>query len=113
MPIEEIKWDKHDVVDCDERGRATLGSEYAGERVFVYVSELPDAKELPLERETPEEIRKTLTRMLSWARENDIDTMTHLLDPHSGEVTDKHGETHQSPYSVEDSSADKSPQTET
>lgn len=101
MPVEKIQWDKHDIVECDDRGRATLGSEFAGERVFVYVAEVPDGGELagePVNRDTSE----VLSNMLSWARENDIETMTHLLDPETGIVTDKHGEEHQSPYSVED-----------
>ena len=98
MPIDEIQWDKHDVVECDERGRATLGSEYANERVFVYISELPDADEVG--EPVPDAEKNVLSQMLSWARENGIDTMTHLLNPVTGVVRDKHGEEHQSPYSL-------------
>jgi len=100
MPVEKINWDKHDVVDCDDRGRATLGSEYANERVFVYVAEIPDAGEIPAES-VGRDKSEVLSKMLSWANENDIETMTHLLDPINGIVTDKNGERHRSPYSLE------------
>ena len=100
MPIEKINWDKHDIVTCDDRGRATLGKEYANERVFVYIAEFPDRGELGSEP-VDEDIQSVLTKMLSWADRNDIDTMTHLLDPINGIVTDKNGNRHRSPYSVE------------
>jgi hypothetical protein len=45
MPVENINWDKHDVVECDDRGRATLGSEYANERVFVHVAPVAECRE--------------------------------------------------------------------
>jgi len=96
MPVEQINWDKHDIVTCDDRGRATLGSEYANERVFVYVAEVPDAAD-----SMSDEKKRVLTKMAQWARENDIETMTHLLDPINGIVTDKSGEKHRSPYSLE------------
>lgn len=101
MPVEKINWDKHDVVTCDERGRATLGSEYANERVFVYVAELPDMDELEPEP-IPDEERDVLSSMLGWAHKNGIETMTHLLDPYTGEVTSKDGEVYQTPFSLED-----------
>jgi len=105
VPVEKINWDKHDVVECDERGRATLGSEYANERVFVYVAELPNVDELASPAQAPDDdTARVLGKMLSWARENDIDTLTHMLDPENGIVTDKHGERHRSPYSVNDQS---------
>lgn len=98
MVRETIDWDKHDVVTCDDRGRATLGSEYSNERVFVYVVEMPDKDELG---ETVEsDVSSVLTNMLQWADREGIDTMTHLLDPENGIVTDKNGNRHKSPYSV-------------
>lgn len=99
MPVEKINWDKHDVVTCDERGRATLGSEYADEKVFVYVAEMPDVDELA-EEPVPDEISDVLGKMLKWADDNDIETMTHLLDPETGVVTDKQGNEHQSPHTI-------------
>lgn len=102
MPVEKINWDKHDVVTCDDRGRATLGSEYADEKVFVYVAEMPDMDELA-EEPVPDHISDVLGKMLSWADDNDIETMTHLLDPETGVVTDKQGNEHQSPHSLGDS----------
>jgi len=100
MPVEKINWDKHDIVTCDDRGRATLGSEYANERVFVYVAELPKMSDIA-DEPMGDEKKHVLTRMSKWARENDIETMTHLLDPINGIVTDKSGEKHRSPYSLE------------
>ena len=95
MPIEEIHWDKQDVVTCDERGRATLGKEFANEQVFVYVAEPPKIEDTirPPERE-----REVLTQMAQWAEEN-VDGYFDL-DPDTGIVTDKWGEEHQSPYSL-------------
>jgi len=98
MPVEKINWDKHDVVTCDERGRATLGTEYANERVFVYVSELPETDDLG--EELPKKQQRVLSKMLKWANDNDIDTLTHLLDPFTGVVTDKDGNKHDSPYNL-------------
>lgn len=107
MPIEKIRWDKHDVVECDERGRATLGSEYANERIFVYVAEMPDTDELT--EPVPDEEQDVLSKMLSWARENDIDTMAHLLDPESGVVIDKQGNRHISPYALAENTRKECP----
>lgn len=96
MPVERIHWDKQDVVTCDERGRATLGSEYANEQVFVHVSELPEPDEL--ERPTDEE-REELSSMAVWATENVEGWID--LDPKTGIVTDRYGEERQSPYGLE------------
>lgn len=96
MPIEEIHWDKQDVVTCDERGRATLGKEFANEQVFVYVAEPPKIEDTirPPERE-----REVLGEMVQWADEQNIEHYFHL-DANTGIVTDKWGEEHQSPYSL-------------
>jgi hypothetical protein len=96
MPIEKVNWDKQDVVSCDERGRATLGKEFADEQVFVWVAR-PDYGEG--ERVSDEE-QKVLNKMVSWASDN-VDEYFDL-DPHTGIVTDKWGEEHQSPFSLED-----------
>jgi hypothetical protein len=96
MPIEEIHWDKQDVVTCDERGRATLGSEFADEQVFVYIAETPEVEEV---HRPDEEKRRVLSLMASWAIENVEDY--HDFDAETGIVRDKYGEEHQSPYSLE------------
>jgi len=107
VPVEQIRWDKHDIVECDDRGRATLGNEYANERILVYLAELPDVDDLgdPI----PEEEKRVLSQMLSWAKENDIETMTHLLDPQTGIVTDKQGNKHKSPYGLSEEKLEECP----
>lgn len=96
MPVESVNYDKHDVVTCDERGRATLGSEYANEQVFVYVAELPDPGEL--EEPSPEREREA-EKIAGWAVENNIPVMD--IDENEGTVKDKQGEWHQTPYGLE------------
>lgn len=100
VPIEKIRWDKQDVVTCDERGRATLGSEYANEQVFVWIAETPEPDELG---ERPDkETRVVLSKMIQWANDEGITAFD--LDSESGVITDKKGDNYQSPYSTEDES---------
>jgi len=65
MPVEKINWDKHDIVTCDDRGRATLGSEYANERVLVYVAELPKMSDIA-DEPMGDEKKRVLTKMSKW-----------------------------------------------
>ena len=96
MPIEKVHWDKQDVVSCDERGRATLGKEYANEQVFVYIAEPLEVDEYirPSDKE-----REVLNKMVGWASDNVEGWFD--LDADTGIVTDKWGEEHQSPYGLE------------
>lgn len=98
MPIERIVWDKQDVVRCDERGRATLGSEFAGEQVFVYVARPPDFDDYV--EPSPEE-KQVLSKMATWANEN-VDEWFDLK-PREGVVVDKHGDEYECPHSYESS----------
>jgi len=96
MPIEKIQWDKQDVVSCDERGRATLGTEFADQQVFVYIAETSEVEDV---HRPDDETRRVLSKMAAWASDNVEDYFD--LDPDTGIVTDKYGEEHQSPYSLE------------
>ena len=98
MPIEKVCWDKQDVVSCDERGRATLGKEFANEQVFVYIATTPDMEDTV---RVSDEEQEVLDQMVGWAEIN-IDGYFDL-DPDTGIVTDKWGEEHQSPYGLEGS----------
>lgn len=96
MPIERIHWDKQDLVACDDRGRATLGSEFANKQVFVYIANTPDPDELVEPREAEKD---TLGQMVSWANEEldeDVDWID--LDAERGVVVDKYGEEYETPY---------------
>ena len=93
MPIETIAWDKQDVVSCDERGRATLGTEFADEQVFVWIARTPDADELV---EPSDAEKETLTNMASWASEN-VDKWFNLK-AEEGVVVDKRGNEYETPY---------------
>lgn len=95
VPVEEINWDKQDLVKCDERGRATLGSEFANEQVLVWIAEAPDYGGEPV----PGDLEDVLSNMLSWAGDQDFEI--YDLHPETGEVEDKHGELHESPYSYD------------
>lgn len=97
MPVEEIDWDKQDIVKCDERGRATLGSEFADQQVYVWIAETPDFDEEY--SRPPDEFRDVLSKMASWASENDIDW--YDADPERGVVIDKYGEEHETPHQVD------------
>lgn len=97
MPVKEIQFDKQTVVSCDERGRATLGSEYANEKVFVYVAELPNPDELV---KPPQDEQRVLSQMHSWARKQEITVMDY--HPEDGTVEDENGEIHQTPFSTEE-----------
>jgi len=96
MPIEQIQWDKQDVVTCDERGRATLGKEFADEQVYVYIAEI----DIPETNPIGDKEQAVLNDMVGWASEN-VDEWIDL-NARSGIVTDKYGEEHQSPYSLEE-----------
>jgi len=95
MPIERIQWDKQDVVTCDDRGRATLGKEFANEQVYVYIAEI----DIPETNPVSDEEQSVLSDMAVWADEN-VDEYIDL-DARSGVVTDKYGEEYQSPYSID------------
>jgi len=96
MPIEKIHWDKQDVVSCDDRGRATLGKEFANEQVFVYIAR-PDYEAGTRVSDAEEEV---LSKMATWADKH-VDEFFDL-NAETGIVTDKHGEEFQSPYSLDD-----------
>lgn len=96
MAVEKIRFDKQDVVQCDDRGRATLGSEYANEQVYVYIAELPNPDDLA---DIGPERAEVAGRIAGWAMENDIPVMD--INEVEGTVQDKQGEWHQSPYGLE------------
>lgn len=99
MPISQIAWDKQDVVSCDERGRATLGSEFAEEQVFVWVARTPEPEDMV---DVPDDEKEVLAKMATWARENlDDDVAWFDLDAKGGVITDKYGEEYYTPYSLD------------
>lgn len=95
MPVEKVRYDKIDVVSCDERGRATLGTEFANEEVWVYIAELPDIEEL---EEPSGGERGVLMKMTDWAIENGINPMD--WDSELGVVKDKEGNQYQTPHAL-------------
>lgn len=94
MPLQRIDWDKKDVVRCDERGRATLGTEFAEEKVFVWIASIPNDPGI----EPSDAEKKTLTRMATWAKEHVDEWLFDGLRPREGIVRDKYGEEHETPY---------------
>lgn len=100
MPLERINWDKQDVVKCDERGRATLGSEFADQQVFVWVAETPDFED---DRPATGAEKDVLTDMIGWANDKGIDW--YDLRPETGIVIDKQGEEYESPHQLDEAGA--------
>lgn len=99
MPIEKIGWDKQDIVSCDERGRATLGSEYANDQVLVYIAETADMDEIQEWHEPSDREKEELGKMYEWAEENVENWFD--LHPDTGIVVDKYGEEYQSPHGLD------------
>lgn len=90
-----IQFEKQDIVKCDERGRANLGTEYADEQVIVWVAPTPDLDDMqPM---SPEEEKEAM-QIMQWAEENDIDWFD--IDPYTGVVEDENGETVESPFGL-------------
>lgn len=81
---------------ADDRGRVTIGSEFANENVEVYVRRTPDPEDL---EEPPEDEKKVLNQMYSWAFENDIEV--YDARPDEGVVIDTDGEMHETPHKLE------------
>lgn len=96
MPLERVDFDKQDVVECDDRGRATLGTEFADEQVYVRVSELPDPDKL---EEPDPERERVAGKLAGWAVGNDIPVMD--IDEQRGAVQDKEGQWHDAPFSID------------
>ena len=97
MRLEDF--DKLDVVKADDRGRVTIGSEFANEQVQVCVNRLPDRDEL--EDDAPEEKKEIVGQMYQWAIQNGISPFD--ARPHEGVVIDTNGERHDAPYQFEES----------
>lgn len=91
-------FDMVDTFSTDDRGRITLGSEWADTRVRVFVEDLHiDARDT----ERPdEEVRAVLSDMARWARKNDHTPMGYR--PESGKVLTTDADWVDTPYSLED-----------
>lgn len=95
MPIEKVNWDKYDVVSCDDRGRATLGKEFANKQLFVWIAEADvDNYEKVINTDEKDELDK----MVAWAEEN-VDDYVRLR-PSLGIVMDKEGNKYYSPFGL-------------
>jgi hypothetical protein len=89
------RFEKQDIVKCDDRGRATLGTEFAGKQVLVWVAPTPGLEETePLD----DDLHNIAAKMATWASEQGIDW--YDIQPRTGIVEDTDGEKHQSPYGV-------------
>lgn len=78
----EHRLDSVDYKDADDRGRITLGSEFAGEKVFVAWATIdmnPEDVATP-----PEDVREKLSELWRWANENGYKMIDS--DPYEGKI---------------------------
>lgn len=91
--MDVTNFDKVDVLTADERGRVTLGPEFANEQVWVAAVHTPGPDDL--EEPTMFE-KRVLSKMAGWAIENGIEAADYR--PREGVVISTDGEKHETPY---------------
>jgi len=84
-----MKYDHADYKDTDDRGRVTLGNEFANSKVAIAWVDVgsPDVDEL---REPSERVKDKLTELHKWARDNGYVALD--FDTDSGKIYTKNAE---------------------
>jgi len=78
-----MNYEHADYLDTDDRGRVTLGNEYADTTMVVAWAEVgdPDPEHLT---EPSEDEKEKLGELYWWARDNGYEAID--FDPHAGEI---------------------------